>query len=104
MLRWDGEYKTTNGRSTSKESAFSNLLGSKIKYEEFEEELINLNLYAINQALLASYGCGTRKMPEPSPGYLVEWKDGFFTREDLIRFIVKFNLSCRVEFIELTLT
>lgn len=104
MLKWVGPLKTSSGVSTPKAVGFKRLLDStRIKYKEYEKDLLDLNVYAINQAILAAYGCGNGQMPEPQPGYQIKWGNGFITQEDILYLIAKFDLPCKSEFISLPL-
>ena len=103
-IKKSGPFRITSGSSVLKLGAFAKIMDMQryLKYENYEEILIDLNVYGFNQLLHAAYSIGLNDFivtGEGKAGYEILWKDGYMTEEDMLEFIKIYQLPCRKEFI-----
>lgn len=103
-IKKSGPFGSTCGSQVSKLDAFSKIMNMQahLKYEDYEEILIDLNVYGFNQLLHAAFNIGINGFiatGESKPDFVVGWKDGCMTEEDMLEFIKLYRLPCRKEFI-----
>lgn len=96
-VRWTGPWRNElNGGSTSRAEALDRLCRDVV-YKLYENDLLDLNVYAMEQWILVSYG--NNPAPEPRPRERVKWRDGYLCPEDLLAFAKRKKLPCAEEFI-----